>query len=109
MIQSYGLELWTRDDGTIVDSPRKVQAQGKNEARLEVDIKEECQEVDSGGHIVIKTWEARWTVQSFDALPDWLKDNEYLLTGHRPPLPSFYECFKSIWSLHTETGLLFSL
>lgn len=25
-------------------------------------------------------------------------------TGHRPPLPSFAACFKSIWSLHTETG-----
>lgn len=37
-------------------------------------------------------------------LPEWLQDNEYLLTGHRPPLPSFIECFKSIWSIHTETG-----
>jgi hypothetical protein len=70
---------------------------------LEVDVKEECTD-EAGGHVVIKTWEARWTVQTFDQLPDWLKDNEYLLTGHRPPLPSVSECFKSIWSLHTETG-----
>ncbi|RCN25153.1 hypothetical protein ANCCAN_29136, partial [Ancylostoma caninum] len=28
----------------------------------------------------------------------------YSSHGHRPPLPSFAECFKSIWSLHTETG-----
>lgn len=37
-------------------------------------------------------------------LPEWLQDNEFLHTGHRPPLPSFAECFKSILSLHTETG-----
>lgn len=87
-----------------MDSPRKVLTQNNDEARLEVDVVEECHDVDGGGHIVIKTWEARWTVQNFDALPDWLKDNEYLLTGHRPPLPSVSECFKSIFQLHTETG-----
>ncbi|VDN55882.1 unnamed protein product [Dracunculus medinensis] len=37
-------------------------------------------------------------------MPDWLQDNEYLRTGHRPPLPSFGSCVKSIFSLHTETG-----
>ncbi|KAF1603870.1 UNVERIFIED_CONTAM: Progestin and adipoQ receptor-like protein 1, partial [Eudyptes robustus] len=53
---------------------------------------------------VIKTWSARWTVQHFDLLPEWLQDNEYLRHGHRPPLPSVAECFKSILSVHTETG-----
>lgn len=100
------LDFWTLDDSNVIDSPRKA---AEDKARLEVDIKEECQEVDSGGHIIVKTWEARWTVQSFDDLPDWLKDNEYLLTGHRPPLPSFHECFKSIWAIHTETGLNFEM
>uniref|UniRef100_A0A915ECG7 Adiponectin receptor n=1 Tax=Ditylenchus dipsaci TaxID=166011 RepID=A0A915ECG7_9BILA len=32
------------------------------------------------------------------------KDNEFLRTGHRPPMASFGSCFKSIFSLHTETG-----
>ncbi|VDO21156.1 unnamed protein product [Brugia timori] len=49
-------------------------------------------------------WEARWKATNFELLPEWLQDNEYLRTGHRPPLPSFGSCFKSIFSLHTETG-----
>ena len=36
-------------------------------------------------------------------LPSWLVDNEFLLSGHRPPMPSFKECFASIFRLHTET------
>uniref|UniRef100_A0A0K0CZL5 Adiponectin receptor protein n=1 Tax=Angiostrongylus cantonensis TaxID=6313 RepID=A0A0K0CZL5_ANGCA len=51
-----------------------------------------------------QTYEARWKVLKYEHLPDWLQDNEFLRHGHRPPLPSFAECFKSIWSLHTETG-----
>ncbi|XP_065175124.1 adiponectin receptor protein 2-like [Sycon ciliatum] len=39
----------------------------------------------------------------FDALPDWLKDNNYLLTRHRSPTGSFSQCAKSIFRLHTET------
>lgn len=39
-----------------------------------------------------------------DVLPDWLKDNDFLLHGHRPPMPSFRACFKSIFRIHTETG-----
>lgn len=51
-----------------------------------------------------RIWGATWKVQHFDLLPDWLQDNEFLHTGHRPPLPSFAGCFKSIFQLHTETG-----
>lgn len=41
----------------------------------------------------------------FPDLPDWAQDNEYLHTSHRPaPTPDFAECFKSILSIHTETG-----
>lgn len=36
-------------------------------------------------------------------LPHWLLDNEFLISGHRPPMPSFKECFASIFRLHTET------
>lgn len=49
-------------------------------------------------------WEQRWKVQNFDLLPDWLQDNEFLRTGHRPQIPNFGGCFKSIFQLHTETG-----
>ncbi|NIG61138.1 adiponectin receptor protein 1 isoform X1 [Pontoporia blainvillei] len=52
---------------------------------------------------VHKVWERRWRVIPHDVLPDWLKD-DYLLHGHRPPMPSFQACFKSIFRIHTETG-----
>ncbi|XP_073178401.1 LOW QUALITY PROTEIN: adiponectin receptor protein 1-like [Lepidochelys kempii] len=53
---------------------------------------------------VFKVWEGRWRVFPHDVLPDWLKDNDFLLHGHRPPMPSFRACFRSIFRLHTETG-----
>ncbi|XP_062339618.1 adiponectin receptor protein 2 [Osmerus eperlanus] len=53
---------------------------------------------------VHKVWEGRWRVIPHDVLPDWLKDNDFLLHGHRPPMPSFRACFKSIFRIHTETG-----
>jgi hypothetical protein len=45
-----------------------------------------------------------WNVVGFSNLPQWLQDNDFLRKGHRPPLPSFRECFKSIFRIHTETG-----
>merc|ERR550532_3035602 len=45
-----------------------------------------------------------YKVVAFASLPQWLQDNDYLRKGHRPPLPSFLECFKSIFRIHTETG-----
>jgi len=45
-----------------------------------------------------------WKVVQFTTLPQWLQDNDFLRKGHRPPLPSFSECFKSIFRIHTETG-----
>uniref|UniRef100_A0A8C6DML5 Adiponectin receptor 1 n=1 Tax=Moschus moschiferus TaxID=68415 RepID=A0A8C6DML5_MOSMO len=53
---------------------------------------------------VYKVWEGCWRVIPYDVLPDWLKDNDYLLHGHRPPMPSFCACFKSIFCIHVETG-----
>lgn len=52
----------------------------------------------------LQVWEGRWRVIPYDVLPDWLKDNDYLLHGHRPPMPSFRACFRSIFRIHTETG-----
>ncbi|XP_036389620.1 adiponectin receptor protein 1-like isoform X1 [Megalops cyprinoides] len=53
---------------------------------------------------VHKVWEGRWRVIPYHVLPEWLKDNDYLLHGHRPPMPSFRACFGSIFRIHTETG-----
>ncbi|KAM7159164.1 LOW QUALITY PROTEIN: adiponectin receptor protein 1-like [Molossus nigricans] len=52
---------------------------------------------------VYKAWEGRWRVIPYDVLPE-LQDNDYLLNGHRPPMPSFWACFKSIFHIHIETG-----
>jgi len=53
---------------------------------------------------VYKFCSEAWNVCNFNSLPKWLQDNDYLHRGHRPPLPSFWLCFKSIFRLHTETG-----
>ncbi|XP_046671583.1 LOW QUALITY PROTEIN: adiponectin receptor protein-like [Homalodisca vitripennis] len=53
---------------------------------------------------VRKVWEASWSVCHFRSLPRWLQDNDYLHAGHRPPLPSFSACFRSIFRIHSETG-----
>ena len=37
-------------------------------------------------------------------LPAWLRDNDFLVKGHRPPLNSYVGCFKSMFRIHTETG-----
>lgn len=48
--------------------------------------------------------EGRWRVSPRRRALDGWKDNDYLLHGHRPPMPSFRACFKSIFRIHTETG-----
>jgi len=55
---------------------------------------------------VKKVWD--WNVTHFKMLPAWLQDNDCVHHGYRPPLPSFYECFKSIFRVHTETGNIWS-
>lgn len=49
-------------------------------------------------------WEASWKVCHYRHLPKWLQDNNFLHRNHRPPLPSFRACFKSVFRIHTETG-----
>ncbi|KAE9556577.1 hypothetical protein FO519_000271 [Halicephalobus sp. NKZ332] len=90
--------MWEADTETIA-----TELSPDDEAKLTVDVRAETKTVKDH-QLVTTTWEARWTVQTYEMLPEWLQDNEYLRTGHRPPLPSVAECFKSIWSIHTETG-----
>lgn len=59
---------------------------------------------DKAEEIARRVWEAGWTVVHHNHLPQWLRDNDFLVKGHRPPLNSFYSCFKSIFRIHTETG-----
>ncbi|XP_065349292.1 adiponectin receptor protein isoform X2 [Cloeon dipterum] len=53
---------------------------------------------------LLEVWEVSWNVCHFQHLPSWLQDNDFLHTGHRPPLPTFSACFRSIFRIHTETG-----
>ncbi|RDD39835.1 Adiponectin receptor protein 2 [Trichoplax sp. H2] len=45
-----------------------------------------------------------WKTLPFNKLPDWLQDNEFLVKGYRPQLPSVSLCLRSIFRIHTETG-----
>ncbi|BHF61275.1 Adiponectin receptor protein 2 [Sparganum proliferum] len=49
-------------------------------------------------------WLRGWQVVQFAQLPAWLKDNDFLIRGHRPALNSYWGCFKSVFRIHTETG-----
>lgn len=51
-----------------------------------------------------QAWLAGRTLMHHHHLPQWMRDNDFLLKGHRPQLNSFCACFKSIFSIHTETG-----
>ncbi|KAJ1989584.1 hypothetical protein H4R33_002003 [Dimargaris cristalligena] len=44
----------------------------------------------------------------FEELPAWMQDNMYILTGYRPPLQSYKQCFRSLFYLHNETGNVYS-
>ncbi len=44
-----------------------------------------------------------WKLIAHHELPEWMQDNEYLLGGHRPVIPSIKACIISWFRLHTET------
>ena len=39
----------------------------------------------------------------WDQLPDWQRDNEYLLSGYRPASYSYWESLRSVLCIHNET------
>lgn len=73
-------------------------------SRVESLLAGPCKVAEQAEEFVKKVWEAGWRVVHHGSLPDWLRDNEFLHTGHRPPSNSFSTCFKSIFRIHTETG-----
>ncbi len=44
-----------------------------------------------------------WKIIPFSAIPEWMRDNEYIETSYRPPMFSFRGCFKSMFRMHNET------
>ncbi|XP_023219196.1 adiponectin receptor protein-like [Centruroides sculpturatus] len=67
-------------------------------------VRRVLEEAEQAEQLVWKVWEEAWKVCHFSSLPRWLQDNDFLHRGHRPPLPSFSACFRSIFRIHTETG-----
>ncbi|EEC08571.1 adiponectin receptor, putative, partial [Ixodes scapularis] len=67
-------------------------------------VRKVLEEAEQAEQLVRKVWEEAWKVCHFTSLPQWLQDNDFLHKGHRPPLPSFSACFRSIFRIHTETG-----
>lgn len=62
-----------------------------------------CEKGEEAEQYVRNAWQA-WKTCHFHHLPHWLQDNDYLMTGHRPPLDSYKACFYSLFRLHTETA-----
>jgi len=60
--------------------------------------------VEQGEKCVQCVVNAGWNVVSHWELPQWLRDNDFLWHMHRPQLPSFKQCFCSMFRVHTETG-----
>lgn len=69
-------------------------------------VRKAYEKKENAGRIVRKTIDTTktWVVCHFNHLPKWMQDNEYLHVSHRPQLPSFKECFQSIFRMHSETG-----
>lgn len=48
------------------------------------------------------------TLLTWDQLPEWAKDNEYILGGFRPTSNSYLSCLKSCFYIHNESGNIYS-
>jgi len=44
------------------------------------------------------------TLLKFSELPEWMQDNEFITALHRPELNNALTCLKSIFTIHAETG-----
>lgn len=51
-----------------------------------------------------RSHDERRRLLDFGHLPSWLQDNNFILSHYRPELQSFKLCLKSVFSIHTETG-----
>ena len=63
-----------------------------------------CEKGEEAERYVMNACRQAWNTCHFHHLPHWLQDNDYLMTGHRPPLQSYKACFYSLFRLHTETA-----
>lgn len=47
--------------------------------------------------------EKGWALFSYEDMPTWLRDNEFILGGYRRPYSTWGECLKSLFKLHNES------
>lgn len=94
--------LLGRDDDDDEEDEMSLPARAAEQA--ENLVRKVLEEAEQAEQLVRKVWEEAWKVCHFTSLPQWLQDNDFLHKGHRPPLPSFSACFRSIFRIHTETG-----
>jgi adiponectin receptor len=40
----------------------------------------------------------------YNELPEWYKDNQYIITGYRKPNNNIKNCLTSIFNIHNETA-----
>lgn len=45
---------------------------------------------------------------SYEQLPQWRKDNPYILSNYRPISNSYWQCVRSLTYLHNQTGNIYS-
>ncbi|XP_065647016.1 adiponectin receptor protein 1 isoform X3 [Hydra vulgaris] len=99
-------ELFDPNSATAQEILRVIE-EGKDELSVafklmhNVDFEFVVEEAEKCVQCVLSTG---WKVVSHWELPTWLRDNDFLWHMHRPQLPSFRECFSSMFRLHTETG-----
>ncbi|XP_066926606.1 adiponectin receptor protein 1-like [Clytia hemisphaerica] len=86
---------------------RRVIEEGKDELTAafkmmqNIDLDYVVEEAEKCVQCIIRS---SWKVVSHWELPQWMRDNDYLWHMHRPQLPSFKECFGSMFRIHSETG-----
>ena len=69
-----------------------------------IHVKEAADSAKGLARHVIEAGKRGWRVVGHGELPEWLRDNDFIDHGHRPPLDSFKLCFQSIFYIHAETG-----
>ena len=59
--------------------------------------------LQDGEKIPVPDAVASVTLQTFELIDDWMKDNQYILTHYRPMSNSFSKSFASLFAIHNET------
>jgi adiponectin receptor len=96
------LDISLQQEESKPSSPRQS-PRGSNSSRLDF-LSMPYRAFEKAEELARRVWAAGWMVVHHNHLPKWLRDNDFLVKGHRPPMNSYWKCFKSIFRVHTETG-----